>query len=170
MRPYEFPTFAAACEQLSHRLRFKSKLVHSARWQGSDIASRPEMATHELTHTAFCVPLPHEDRDLYAADIRPNMPWAEDHFRERICGQPINPGAEWENWPYNKSAATFFSAMTLTLDKRICLSGFLKILAEGRSGHPALSAITSSCEKDGSTLTTIFVPATSSDTSATTST
>jgi hypothetical protein len=91
MRPYEFPTFAAACEQLSYRLRYKSHVVHSARWQGADIASRPEMATHELTHTAFCVPLPHEDRDRYAADIRPNMPWAEDHFRERICGQPINP-------------------------------------------------------------------------------
>ena len=107
MRPYEFPTFTMACEQLSHRLRYKSKLVHSARWQGSDIASRPEMATHELTHTAFCVPLPHEDRDMYAADIRPNMPWAEDHFQERVCGAPINPGVEWQNWPYGKSAATF---------------------------------------------------------------
>lgn len=107
MRPYEFPTFASACEQLSHRLRYKSHLVHSARWQGADIAARPEMATHELTHTAFCVPLPHEDRDLYAADIRPNMPWAEDHFRERICGRPINPGVEWQNWPFSKSAASF---------------------------------------------------------------
>jgi thymidylate synthase len=65
------------------------------------------MATHELTHTAFSVPLPHEDRDLYAADIKPNMPWAEDHFRERVCGYPINPGLEWQNWPYNKSAASF---------------------------------------------------------------
>lgn len=111
MRPYQFPTFEAACEQLSHRLRYKSSLVHSARWQGADIAARPEMATHELTHTAFCVPLPHEDRDLYAADIRPNMPWAEDHFRERVCGSPINPGVEWQNWPFSKSAASF-------LDKR----------------------------------------------------
>jgi hypothetical protein len=68
------------------------------------------MATHELTHTAFCVPLPHEDRDLYAADIRPNMPWAEDHFRERVCGRPINPGVEWQNWPFSKSAASFLDA------------------------------------------------------------
>lgn len=107
MRPHQFETFTAACEQLSHRLRYRSKLVHSARWQGADIASRPEMATHELTHTAFCVPMPHEDRDLYAADIRPNMPWAEDHFQERVCGYPINPGKEWENWPFNRSAASF---------------------------------------------------------------
>lgn len=110
MRPYQFPTFATCIEQLSHRLRYKSKLVHSARWQGSDIANRPEMATHELTHTAFCVNLPHEDRDLYAADIQPNMPWAEDHFQERVCGFPINPGVEWENWPYSRSAANFLDS------------------------------------------------------------
>lgn len=107
MRPYQFPTFALATEQLSHRLRYKSKLVHSARWQGADIASRPEMATHELTHTAFCVPLGHESPPTYVDDIKPNMPWAENHFQERTCGYPINPGKEWENWPFNRSAATF---------------------------------------------------------------
>lgn len=117
MRPYEFPTFTQCCEQLSHRLRYKSKLVHSARWQGADIANRPEMATHELTHTAFCVNLsdwawedPLQDSlnlTALANDIRPNMPWAEDHFRERVCGAPINPGVEWKNWPYAKSAETF---------------------------------------------------------------
>lgn len=110
MRPYEFPSFEQCIQQLSHRLRYKSKLVHSARWQGSDIASRPEMATHELTHTAFCVRLPSEEPDYYARDIRPNMPWAEDHFQERVCGYPINPGVEWKNWPYGKSAATFLDA------------------------------------------------------------
>jgi thymidylate synthase len=35
------------------------------------------------------------------------MPWAEDHFRERVCGYPINPGTEWQNWPYAKSAQSF---------------------------------------------------------------
>lgn len=71
------------------------------------IADRPEMATHELTHTAFCVPLPSENPEHYALDIMPNMPWAEDHFQERVCGYPINPGKEWENWPFSKSAETF---------------------------------------------------------------
>jgi hypothetical protein len=107
MRPYEFPNFQMCIAQLAYRLRYKSKLVHSARWQGSDIVDRPEMATHELTHTAFCVPLVSQDPSHYAGDIQPNMPWAEDHFQERVCGAPINPGIEWQNWPYNKSAATF---------------------------------------------------------------
>jgi len=65
------------------------------------------MATHELTHVSFCVPLSSDHPDDYARDINPNMPWAEDHFQERVCGYPINPGLEWERWPYNKSAATF---------------------------------------------------------------
>ena len=107
MRPYEFDSFSAASDQLAIQLLYRSKLVHSARWQGADIASRPEMATHELTHVSFSVPLSSEDPVHYADDIKPNMPWAEDHFRERVCGSPINPGVEWQNWPYGKSAATF---------------------------------------------------------------
>lgn len=32
--------------------------------------------------------------------VRPNLPWAEDHFQERIGGQPLNPSPEEANWPY----------------------------------------------------------------------
>lgn len=35
-------------------------------------------------------------------DINPDLPWAEDHFKERINGKPINPGNEYKNWPYYK--------------------------------------------------------------------
>tara|TARA_R110000744_G_scaffold143565_2_gene255513 strand:- start:4715 stop:5437 length:723 start_codon:yes stop_codon:yes gene_type:complete len=34
--------------------------------------------------------------------FRPDLPWSEDHFIERINGQPINPGNEYKNWPYYK--------------------------------------------------------------------
>lgn len=33
-------------------------------------------------------------------EFNPDLPWAEDHFKERINGQPINPGNEYVNWPY----------------------------------------------------------------------
>lgn len=32
-----------------------------------------------------------------------DLPWAEDHFLERINGQPINPGEQYKNWPYYKA-------------------------------------------------------------------
>ena len=120
MRVYEFRTFDEAIEQASYQLQFRSNLVHSARWQGADIANKPEMATHEVTHMAFSVNMGDMKVPSTAVggtlgtlqdDIKPNLPWADDHFEERVCGVPINPGKEWANWPYGKSAATF-------LDKR----------------------------------------------------
>lgn len=116
MRPYEFKNFDEVIKQARYQLLYRSNKVHSARWQGVDIANKPEMATHEVTHVSFAVALDEIkvpstciDRDLgfLRDDIKPNLPWADDHFLERVCGAPINPGVEWENWPYGKSAATF---------------------------------------------------------------
>jgi len=37
--------------------------------------------------------------------IRPNLPWADDHFvKERVSGRPINPGTTWRQWPFARSA------------------------------------------------------------------
>jgi thymidylate synthase len=33
-------------------------------------------------------------------DTDPNLPWAMDHFEERVNGFPINPGKEYRNWPF----------------------------------------------------------------------
>lgn len=32
--------------------------------------------------------------------IQPNMPWAEDHFQERISGEPLNPPPSEAYWPF----------------------------------------------------------------------
>lgn len=116
MRPYEFPDFATAIQQASYHLQYRSKVVHSAFWQGIEIADKPEMATHEVQHVSFSVGM---DKILIPStavgatlgtlqeQIKPNLPWADDHFEERVCGAPINPGREWANWPYGKSAERF---------------------------------------------------------------
>lgn len=112
MKPVIYDSFAQAISQAAFFLQHRSRLVHSARWQGSDIAARPEMATHEVTHCSFSVDLKglEEDLEAYQVDIKPNLPWADKHFEERVCGQPINPGTEWANWPYGASAATFLDS------------------------------------------------------------
>lgn len=119
MKPMIYASFSEAINQAAMFLQHRSRVVHSAKWQGSDIANRPEMATHEVTHCSFSVDLTQikvpagcidADLPVLAEDIQPNLPWADDHFEERVCGQPINPGIEWANWPYGKSAATFLDS------------------------------------------------------------
>ena len=108
MKPFLFNNFGEAISQAENWLHYKSELVHSGRWQGINIKNKPEMATHEITHISFGVRLDGEELlNQYREDIKPNLPWADNHFKERVCGVPINPGLEWKNWPYNKSAETF---------------------------------------------------------------
>lgn len=43
-----------------------------------------------------------EDVAKLASDILADLPWAEDHFQERIGGVASNPGEQYKNWPYWK--------------------------------------------------------------------
>jgi hypothetical protein len=66
------------------------------------------MATRELLNVSMGVSLPdNEDLDFYRQDIAPNLPWADDHFEERVFGLPFNPGKTWRSWPWALSADKF---------------------------------------------------------------
>lgn len=106
-----YPNFIGAIADTATALRTRSHIVHTDKWQGVDISKKPEMATHELLHHSINVRLNGiEDLDTYRLDIEPNLPWADDHFLERVGGAPINPGVEWANWPYGNSAKNFLDA------------------------------------------------------------
>lgn len=96
--------FDEIIEQLRIELRDDADVVHSRRWQGIEIAENPNMACLELQHVHFVVDMEGYDQDLeaYADHIKPDLPWCDSHFEERICGFPINPGTEFKNWPWNK--------------------------------------------------------------------
>ena len=80
--------------------------VPSSPWQGLD--PRPEFATYELMNYTFTHALSGiEELQHWRDDVKPNLPWADDHFAERVCGAPINPGVEWANWPWGSSADKF---------------------------------------------------------------
>lgn len=98
--------------------------VHTERWQGDDISKRPEMVSYELLNwncnvSLSCVTDFHRDAhkglgwdiELVHAGlhdlIQPNIPWADDHFLERVGGEPLNPGVQWVNWPWASSADKF---------------------------------------------------------------
>lgn len=91
---------------LDHLFKFAPK-VNNQTWQSRDITKNPEMQTREILNHSFKLDLPDQGLTFYQDLLSPNLPWADDHFeKERVSGQPLNPGKEWENWPYAQSAAT----------------------------------------------------------------
>jgi len=78
--------------------------VKTERWQGV----QANTDTLELLNVDLEVNLRGiESLDSWRQEIQPNLPWADDHFQERVGGEPLNPGVQWENWPWGRSAARF---------------------------------------------------------------
>lgn len=102
-----FSSFPDAIDHAYDLMRHKSFLMQRGKWQGVDISKRPEMVAHELHHFTMRVPMTIKDLDFYRREIKPNLPWADDHFDERVSGNPLNPGTEWANWPWGKNADKF---------------------------------------------------------------
>jgi hypothetical protein len=98
-----FQTFTHAIRHYGKMLKH-SYMVHPKRWQGFDVANRPEAAMQEILFTNFSVSIYSEDLTQLRSDVHPNLPWADDHFLERVSGQPLNPGEQWKHWPYALSA------------------------------------------------------------------
>lgn len=82
--------------------------VHTETWQGQDIRREASGAMRELLNVTVDVALRDiESLDHWRAEIRPHSPWADDHFAERVSGQPLNPPPSWAWWPWAKSADKF---------------------------------------------------------------
>lgn len=106
-----FPSFAVMLDKIKTRMRTSSLDVHTESWQGIDISKRPEAKMRELLGVYFEVPMDVCDKpdglQLLREELKPNLPWADDHFKERVCGYPMNPGETWKRWPWAHSAGNF---------------------------------------------------------------
>lgn len=99
--------FRAICDNIKKVMYHSGHEVHTERWQGKDISKKPDMVSYELLNVLVHTDLLTEDVEFYRKDIEPNLPWADDHFLERVGGEPLNPGVQWANWPWGQSAARF---------------------------------------------------------------
>lgn len=101
--PRSSASFNSVLEEI--KVLFKTApLIDVERWQGVKAAQ----ATKELRNVLFEIPLKGvEDLSHWKRNIEPNLPWADDHFIERVCGEPLNPGKTWLTWPYANSASKF---------------------------------------------------------------
>lgn len=68
-------------------------------WQGRK-AQYNMFETFNVNLSNMVVPETVEDLQ---AEIKPDLPWAEDHFQERISGIPMNPAPSYQWWPYYKN-------------------------------------------------------------------
>lgn len=104
--------FASAIRAARESLGQFGVPVKAPYWQGVNIEQKPEMRMHEILNLSFQVVLGgRTDLDYWRQDIKPNLPWADQHFeQERVSGQPINPGETWKTWPYGHSANSFLDS------------------------------------------------------------
>ena len=73
--------------------------IDVGRWQGWPTEGKPDLVTKEIINLQWTAEMP-ESQEEAAELIMPNLPWAEDHFQERVAGEPTNPGKEYKNWPW----------------------------------------------------------------------
>lgn len=90
--------FEVICAKLTAQL-LSAPRVDNISWQSQDITNRPEMSTRELRHVHIEYDIPDEEIKVRLA-VKPNLPWAHDHFMERISGEPLNPPPSEQWWPF----------------------------------------------------------------------
>jgi len=94
-----YSSFNAAIDHLVDQLKIHGALVDAGRWQGVPTEGHPDLVTLELMDVAFKVPVSH-DLTVLREEIKPNLPWADEHFEERVSRIPSNPGNAYLNWPH----------------------------------------------------------------------
>ena len=78
-------------------LYYHGQVVKTEKWQG--IVAPDDM--NEVMMHAFRFAIPKTLAEL-VSEVKPNLPWADDHFEERVCGSPLNPPPSNEWWPFNQ--------------------------------------------------------------------
>lgn len=105
-----YPNFSHATQMIRNDFPILGRKVVTSRWQGVNVADKPDMQMVEMFNTSFTIPMSHRNIEELQIDTGCNMPWAEDHFQERVRGEPLNPGTTWRYWPWGNSADKFRDA------------------------------------------------------------
>lgn len=73
----------------------QSPAVDVGEWQ----SIKQEFLMRELRNVSFAYQLPFSEEEL-AEQTGAHLPWAEDHFQERVGGEPLNPAPSEAWWPF----------------------------------------------------------------------
>lgn len=92
-------TFADMVGRLLEDFSGAALPVDVGQWQSLDVSGDPSKVTWELREAVMEIGMS-EVMDQAQATISPNLPWAEDHFQERVQGRPLNPPPSQAWWPF----------------------------------------------------------------------
>lgn len=87
---------------LKEALYYAGELVDVGEWQ-SIRGDFPQAHTIELQDVHIAIPISESVEELKQA-VDPTLPWAEDHFQERVSGIPHNPPPSASYWNKNTAA------------------------------------------------------------------
>lgn len=99
MRAYSRQGFQRMRIQMAKDL-LDASTVEVGEWQAKKMGGE-DWVTREIQNVTFEVDIPDEVHDLMHM-VEPNLPWAEDHFQERVSGKPLNPPPSAEYWPFQQ--------------------------------------------------------------------
>ena len=89
------PKPSLAIKETKDKLYSLGKEVFSGKWQSVNV----DQAMWELFNHDVKFIMPQEISEM-VKEIKPNLPWADDHFAERVGGVPLNPPPSSEWWPF----------------------------------------------------------------------
>lgn len=96
---YNQPRFAGMVLQLLTDFLGRAEEVDGGKWQSIDVRGDRSKVTWELREASLVIRMP-DSIELAQREFQPNLPWAEDHFLERVSGIPHNPPPSQAWWPF----------------------------------------------------------------------
>lgn len=97
MRAIKNHSFQAVVDAMTLELA-SAPTVKVGEWQAIK-GEIPQGYTIEVEDFSFSVFVPAQVEELQR-QFQPNLPWAEDHFQERVSGEPLNPPPSSAWWPF----------------------------------------------------------------------
>ncbi len=120
MKRNYYPTFNLAITACGRTLLNEGQKHQSETWQAISTVDKPQLTLFEALEINFQVPMAYfmpggyyeifKDKKTDAKgftsklseEIKPNLPWADVHFEERVGGVGLNPGKSYKIWPFYK--------------------------------------------------------------------
>lgn len=92
-----FNTISEAIAFTRELLKTYGETVITESWQGI----KQERLMFEFLNIYWGAQIPPDLKSL-KNQCKPDLPWADKHFEERVGGKPLNPGETYKIWPFYK--------------------------------------------------------------------